>query len=199
MSDLRTELFTKVLPKMQSLTKHTELNNLSFDDPEQPEMPVEPTVTPTKLSNNELIFNWIKEHPACYGTSVSNGFRGRIPASSVISQLNALSRRGLLHRVKCSSTGNYMYSTAQEAYPRDSNKTLRLRKASEALGTEEMGRRISLAWQAKAKEEKIPRNKEKKVAPVPVPTIQVTPVDLNTLSIVQARKLYDELKQIFGA
>jgi hypothetical protein len=31
------------------------------------------------------------------------------------------------------------------------------------------------------------------------PAVSVTPVDLNTLSIVQARKLYDELKQIFGA
>jgi hypothetical protein len=34
--------------------------------------------------------------------------------------------------------------------------------------------------------------------PVAAPTVQVTPVDLNTLSIVQARKLYDELKVIFG-
>lgn len=215
MSDLRTELFTKVIPKMQ------ELNKLNFDDPEQPEVPAtklatgapwpkpDPEPEPvTELTNNERIFEWIKEHPAAEGTAVATAFIGKISYSSVMAQVYAMSKRGLLHKVKSSSTGNMMYSVAVDKYPRPvpTEKTARLIKGRVALGTDEIRRRMAEGHIRNQEEtDKVVSPSKKKIVlrkkePVaaPTPTVQVTPVDLNTLSIVQARKLYDELKQIFG-
>lgn len=202
MSDLRTEIFTKVLPKMQSLT------NLNFDDPEQPEVPA----TPEKLTNNELIFNWVKEHPASYVKEICTAVADDINYDSVQSQVHALSTRGILHKAKCSTTGKFIYSAAVDAYPRNA-RTEAINKMNEArrkLGKDEMARRISEGHKANKKveaEKQLEPTKRKVVLikrrvnpPTEVaPTVQVTPVDLNKLSIVQARKLYDELKQIFGA
>lgn len=204
MSDLRTELFTKVVPKMQSLS------NLNFDDPEQPLVPPLEHVT-----NNELIFNWVKEHPACYGKDVARALSDKISEQSVLSQLFNLTERKLLHKAVCSTTGFLIYSTAVDSYPR-SNKAYRVKKMHEArskMTPEEISRRISeghkrnkLAEAEKQLEvvqqvavQKPEQKAKAKSKPTPAPAVQVTPVDLNTLSIVQARKLYDELKQIFGA
>ncbi len=198
MSDLRTELFTKVIPKMKQLT---ELNNLTFDDPEQP---MEPAV----LTNNEMIFNWVKEHPACYSADAVAAFRGRITDSSVVSQLYTMEKRKLLHKVMCSSTGRYMYSAAVDAYPRAAraDAVAKMQAARAKLGKEELARRIAEGHKtnrAVDAETKLEPTKKKVVLikrrVAEPPAVTVTPVDLNTLSIVQARKLYDELKQIFGA
>lgn len=195
MSDLRTELFTKVIPKMQLLT------NLTFDDPDQP---MEPAV----LTNNELIFNWVKEHPASYSSNVVAGFRGRITESSVVSQLYTMANRKILHKAKCSSTGKFMYSAAVDAYPRAARADVvaKMQAARAKLGKDEMARRIAeghKANRAAEAETKLEPTKKKVVLikrrVAEPPAVTVTPVDLNTLSIVQARKLYDELKQIFGA
>ena len=192
MSDLKTELLTKVVPKMQTL------NNLTFDDPEQPLV----TETPEILSNNELIFNYVKEHPACYGADVATHFTGRISSSSVLSQIHTMSRRGLFHKVTCSSTGRLMYSAAVDKYPRakSTERTARLLAAMAKMTPEERGNRIKEGHRkAKLKQAEKQLKPAKQIAAKPEPAVQVTPVDLNTLSIVQARKLYDELKQIFGA
>ena len=198
MADLQTELFTKVIPNMQSLT------NLSFDDPEQSEVPVETTPF-YKVTNNEVLFNWVKEHPACYAADVCKAMEGQISYSSVQSQLFALARRELLHKATCSTTGNYIYSVAVGTYPRLSRmgQIAKMQEARSKLTREELAARISEGRKAK-KQVEAPAPKKKivlikKEAPVAAPAVQVTPVDLNTLSIVQARKLYDELKQIFGA
>jgi hypothetical protein len=203
MSDLRTELFTKVIPKMQSLTKPTDLNNLNFDDPDQPLV-----AEPIKLTNNERIFDWVKAHPACYGSTVADAFKGEIIESSVISQLYTLEKRGLFHKTKCSSTGLYMYSAAVDAYPRatKADTIAKMHEARAKIGKEEMACRIKEGHAANRlaeAETKLEPTKKKVVLlkrrVAEPPAVSVTPVDLNTLSIVQARKLYDELKQIFGA
>lgn len=198
MSDLRTELFTKVLPKMQSLTQ------LNFDDPEQPVVEAS-----TKMTNNEMIFLWIKEHPASYVKDICAAFVGKIDYGSVQSQVHTLAGRGILHRAECSTTGKLMYSAAVDSYPRTARaKSIAIMQAArEKIGKEEMARRIREGHKANRQAEaetKLEPTKRKvvlikrRVAP-PEPAVAVTPVDLNTLSIVQARKLYDELKQIFGA
>lgn len=204
MSDLRTEIFTKVLPKMQSLT------NLTFDDPEQSEVPA----TPEKRTNNELIFNWVKEHPASYAKDICTAFADEINYDSVQSQVHALAARGIFHKAKCSSTGKFMYSAAMGTYPRSPrmNAIAKMNEARNKLGKDEMARRISEGHKANKKVEaekqleptrKVVMIKRRVNPPTSdayvAPAVQVTPVDLNKLSIVQARKLYDELKQIFGA
>lgn len=202
MSDLRTELFTKVLPKMQTLTKPTNLDNLTFDDPEQPEVPVQPG----KLTNNERIFEWIKDHPACTGAEVIKAFDGEIVGSSVYSQLHNMTSRGLLHKAECSSTGYLIYSAVGDKYPRAKREgaIAKMKEGRLKLGAAEISRRISEGHIANRKPAEEPKRKVvliKRRTPdaVATPAVQVTPVDLNSLSIVQARKLYDELKQIFGA
>jgi len=198
MSTLRAELLTKVIPKMQSLTQ------LNFDDPDQPLIEEQ-----TKLTNNEMIFNWIKEHPASYVKDVCNALDGKIEYNSVQSQVHALSERGILHKAECSSTGKLMYSAAMDAYPRSPRMkaVAKMQEGRAKIGKEEMARRIAEGHKANKAVEVAPkreirivsRTTGQQISPKPAPTVQVTPVDLNTLSIVQARKLYDELKQIFGA
>ena len=199
MADLRTELLNKVLPKMKTLEQ------LTFDDPEQPEVPV----APENLTNNEIIFNWISQHPASYAKDICAALVKDINYDSVQSQIHALATRGILYKAKCSSTDKYMYSAAVDAYPRSARigAVAKMNEARSKLGKDEMARRISEGHKAnrhvaaEVKLEpvrKIMLVKRRTPEPVATPTVQVTPVDLNTLSIVQARKLYDELKVIFG-
>lgn len=202
MSDLRTELFTKVIPKMQTLTKPTELNNLNFDDPEQPL-----EVAPEILSNNELIFNYVKEHPACYGSDVVKHFTGRIGGQSVLSQIHTMARRELFHKVKCSTTGYLMYSTAVDAYPRakGTERTARLLAAIAKMTPEERGARIKEGHRkAKLKQAEqqlrpiknvvlVKKDTQERVVPRPTAGINI---DLLPLS--EARRLYDELRKVFG-
>jgi hypothetical protein len=199
MSDLRTELFTKVIPKMNTLTKPTELNNLNFDDPEQPL-----EVAPEILSNNELIFNYVKEHPACYGADVAKHFNGRISTSSVLSQIHTMARRELFHKVKCSTTGYLMYSTAVDAYPRakGTERTARLLAAISKMSPEERGARIKeghrKAKLKQAEQQLAPTKKivlvkkEEQVAPRPAG------INIDLLPLSEARRLYDELRKVFG-
>lgn len=201
MSDLRTELFTKVIPKMKTLTKHTDLNNLNFDDPEQPS-----EAAPEILSNNELIFNYVKEHPACYGSDVAKHFTGRISTSSVLSQIHTMTRRELFHKVKCSSTGYLMYSTAVDAYPRakGTERTARLLAAIAKMTPEERGARIKEGHRkAKLKQAEQQLRPIKNVVLVKKATQeQVAPrpagINIDLLPLSEARRLYDELRKVFG-
>jgi hypothetical protein len=63
MPDLQTELATKVLPN---------LDNLKFDDPEQPE---EPTMTTTALPLTRQVFEYIKTNPKSRGKVVLDFFQ----------------------------------------------------------------------------------------------------------------------------
>ena len=190
MADLRTELMTKVLPKMKTLEQ------LTFDDPDQPEVPA----IPEKLTNNEIIFNWISQHPASYAKDICAALVKDVNYDSVQSQIHALSIRGILHKAKCSSTDKYMYSTAVAAYPRSARMgaIAKMNEARSKIGKDEMARRISEGHKANRHVAAEVKLEPVKVKAIVAPTVQVTPVDLNTLSIVQARKLYDELKVIFG-
>jgi hypothetical protein len=63
MPDLQTEIFTKVLPS---------LNNLKFDDPDQPE---EPTMTTTAIPLTRQVFEYIKTNPKSRGKVVLDFFQ----------------------------------------------------------------------------------------------------------------------------
>ena len=189
MSDLQTEIFTKVLPKMQTLT------NLSFDDPDQPD---------TQPKNyNETVFYWLKEHPARSAGEVIKA-HPNISSATIYSMLSNLATEGILHKAVSSTTNRFVYSAAHDTYPKMNlnERVARLQAGRERLGAAEISARIS-AGHMKKKEAATPKRevvmieRPKPKAPVQA-AVQVTPVDLNTLSIVQARKLYDELKQIFG-
>jgi hypothetical protein len=63
MPDLQTEIFTKVLPS---------LDNLKFDDPDQPE---EPTMTTTAIPLTRQVFEYIKTNPKSRGKVVLDFFQ----------------------------------------------------------------------------------------------------------------------------
>lgn len=63
MPDLQTELATKVLPN---------LDNLKFDDPDQPE---EPTMTTTAIPLTRQVFEYIKTNPKSRGKVVLDFFQ----------------------------------------------------------------------------------------------------------------------------
>ena len=203
MSDLRTELFTKVVPKMSQLTKQT-LDNLNFDDPDQPEE-TPATVDNTVVSIKEQVFDFVKAHPGCSCTEVSSELP-HISNSTVMTTLYLLAERKLIHKTKSSVDHRLIYSAAVDAYPRADIKARmeKMRARREEIGAAEISRRISEGHK-RNKAEAATSTLAKKIVLVKkpeqpaAPAVQVTPVDLNTLSIVQARKLYDELKQIFGA
>jgi hypothetical protein len=188
MADLQTEIFTKVLPKMQ------QLNNLKFDDdvgttPEIVEVEGPPA---TKL---ETVWQFVRDNPRCKVSDVIAGCPN-LAVGTPSSLLNQLHTRGYL-----SKEGRYpaLYTITDLPYKSMTKEErvsalLSVRNLRKSLGRPtDKERAAKAAKAAKAV-------KTKKPAPEPVaPTVQVTPVDLNTLSIVQARKLYDELKQIFGA
>ena len=76
MPDLQTELATKVLPN---------LDNLKFDDPEQPE---EPTMTTTAIPLTRQVFEYIKTNPKSRGKVVLDffqaaGFKRPVVAATV--------------------------------------------------------------------------------------------------------------------
>ena len=76
MPDLQTELATKVLPN---------LDNLKFDDPDQPE---EPTMTTTAIPLTRQVFEYIKTNPKSRGKVVLDffqaaGFKRPVVAATV--------------------------------------------------------------------------------------------------------------------
>lgn len=179
MADLQTEIFTKVLPKMQ------QLNNLTFDDGPDASTEVVVIDEDPPASETERIYRFVRDNPGSRSSVVAAGCPG-IRADGVSTRLNQLSKRGLIKK-----EGRYpaLYTVTGAPY---------------VVMTEEM--RVSNMLNARSQRKHLGRSKKKpapevQVAPVaaPTPAIQVTPVDLNNLSIVEARKLYDELKQIFGA
>jgi hypothetical protein len=87
MPDLQTEIFTKVLPS---------LNNLKFDDPEQPE---ETPVADNSFPLTRQIFEYIKTNPKCRGKTVLDFFQAAgFKRSVVAATVTAVVRSGRIER-----------------------------------------------------------------------------------------------------
>ncbi len=178
MSDLQTEIFTKVLPKMK-------LNELkAYDD--DGEATVEVAAEEPTNNVTERIWRFIRDNPGCTSGDVTKHEPNN--AGGVYTRINQLRLKG------------YIRST--DEYP------MRLYVVKPYTGTtkEEQVARMNAARTAKLEnlKNKPPKPKKKMGRPTkaamqqPVQTKPSRVVDLNNLSIVEARKLYDELKQIFG-
>jgi hypothetical protein len=177
MSDLQTEIFTKVLPKMK-------LNELKFDDDVGATVEIE-VEQPTK-NVTERIWRFIRDNPGC--TSGDIGKSDPDNAGGISTRINQLKMKGFVR--------------GTDEYP------MRLYVEKQYTGTskEDKVARMNAARAAKLGnlKNKPPKVKKKMGRPTkesmqqPVQTKPSRVVDLNNLSIVEARKLYDELKQIFG-
>jgi hypothetical protein len=179
MSDLQTEIFTKVLPKMQSLT------NLTFDD--GPDATVEVVSEAFTTNITAMVWEFISKHPKCSVKDISAHIGDDKGVSTRVNQLRS---RGYIETDYSEFPHRHSVTSKPYATTTREEKTARL-MAARAIWAKNVGMRKQEKAKAKAK--------PKKEVAAPKPEARPTRVvDLNNLSIVEARKLYDELKQIFG-
>lgn len=175
------------MPDMQSeLTKV--LTQAHFDDE-----PNEPAPTPGRKFLKGKIFDYIKTNPVSSYTEIANGI-GCEDLAKVASNLKLMVDERILVRSK--PNGVYCYTTAVNEY-QEFDRMTSLKKAIEA--------RVNKAKVRQANKRFSPVTKAtapRKPAVVPLPDntkfVATVPQLLSTLSVVQARELYDELKKIFG-
>ena len=171
------------MPSLQA--ELTKLENLSFDD-EGSDKPNGQTTLPHafKPTNNvsRETFNYVKNHPgvtrATMGAEMEKkGFK----RSSTISLATQFVRQGM---IRASNHG--LYVTQDEYTPIKTAKAFKNKKPSKDVLPP-------------------PQKKVTKVTASPASTIYISGVNtqsaqelLASMSIVQARNVYDELKKIFG-
>jgi hypothetical protein len=185
MADLQTEIFTKVLPKMQSLT------NLNFDDDANAEATTQVETAQPVLSITERIWRFIAANPNCTAKDITAVVKDD---KGVATRINQLRSRGFVvtnyaefpHR---HSVGKPYQSTTKE------ERTARMMEARAVWEKNMLERRDTKPKKKMGRPVGSTKTRAVEAAPVARPT---RVVDLNNLSIVEARKLYDELKQIFG-
>jgi len=184
MADLQTEIFTKVLPKMQ------QLNNLTFDDDPDtgPNHTVE-VVSETSTTNmTALVWEFVSKHPRCSVKEIAAHLGND---KGVSTRVNQLRDRGFITTDYSEFPQRHSVTDKLYAVPTREEQTARM-VAARAVWLKNVKQRQKKA-KAKAKVEPT------KAVAAPAPDTKPTRVvDLNNLSIVEARKLYDELKQIFG-
>jgi hypothetical protein len=182
MPDIQTEIFTKVLPKMQ-------LNNLNFDDDVGTQQTVTVETSDKSLSVMQQIWEFVNVNPGLTAGQISKQMDGQTH-TGISTRLNQLLKANKLMRTK-KPDESYRWFSIGDTYPR-------------------MDKSASLALAVKARQEKLERKakaKAKKVAKAAAPQV-AAPAPTNTwdvdmmlskMSITQARGMYDALKKIFGA
>jgi hypothetical protein len=177
MSDLQTEIFTKVLPKMK-------LNELKFDDDADATVEVQAEQPTNNVT--ERIWRFIRDNPGCTSGDINKSEPDN--AGGVSTRIAQLKLKGYVR-----GTDEYpmkLYVAKQYTGTSAEDKIARM-NAARAAKLENLNNKS-----AKTKKKRGRPTKESMQQPVQAKPSRV--VDLNNLSIVEARKLYDELKQIFG-
>lgn len=170
MADLQTEIFKKVLPKMR-------LNQLTFDDDvntQEVHIEVEQPTT----NQTELIWRFIRDNP---GSTASEVARSNIISDSgnVATRITQLVKRGIVRQDKTVHPAKNYTTTV----------------GYKSISMEERIQRMNAARKDGTKKPKKIKVVKRKVAP----QVQASQGNiLDTMSVVQARALYDQLKQIFG-
>jgi hypothetical protein len=155
----------------------------ALDDWEPPTAAPAPTKEYFSVTNNvtRVTFDYVRDNPGKTRKEVAlalgtQGFK----ASSVTSLLGQMRKQGLMRE-----SAHLLYVTTNEYRPLKSAKVLKARAAK-----------------PQAQQRKIVTI-TRRAAPVAEPTLQINAVWdaealLNSLSITQARALYDALRKIFG-
>ncbi len=185
MPDLQTEIFKKVLPNM---------SNLKFDDPGgEQEVIVETASQNTSVAKS--IWEYVKAHPNQTLAPIVKAFPD-IERTGISTRLTQMRKRGNI--IATPSAKGFLYSVSSDTYSALS-RTEALAKAQEARQAKRKQRQIRAHVKAaKSKAMKPTAPAPKAVArPEATPRTSVASL-LDTMSIVQARELYDQLKKIFG-
>lgn len=142
--------------------------------------------TPTN-NVTRVTFEYVKQHPGLTGGEISRTLEAQgYKQGSTSSVLTQMLYHGHIRR----DDDRKLYAVANEYTPIKRNMSAKNAKV-----------KVKPAWPAKPKAAKTPKPAKvkpaKPVAPVIQPATDVG-VMLSTMSITQARALYDELKKIFG-
>ena len=176
------------------------LNNLKFDDADDEPTPPSPIVVDDAASERERVWNYIKANPMSSAHGVAAGLN--ISAGHAASQIFALHRKAIIARGKVGDT--YQYQAIGDSYPRFDRKEHGKKLSAQMTGRKNPRKKIvkrvlvkrANNEQVKMLEAAMPTG----VAPLPPGMRFQATVDqlLDTMSIVQARALYDALRKIFG-
>jgi hypothetical protein len=151
------------------------LENLKFDDDVQPTEEIVYTTISPNANMMKQIWQYVQQNPNCTYTDVVDGIGGT--RSDVSTRLTQLYNAGKLQR---NNTKPYTWFAPHDTYERKSPKPYKKRKSKPV---------------AKAQTEVA------KVVPPAAPKLQ-TKYDVNdllsTMSIIEARAMYDRLKELFG-
>jgi hypothetical protein len=186
MPDLQTEIFKKVLPNMNNL------NNLKFDDTpgEEPEVVYSAGMQTPNAS--KALWEYVKANPNQLLVDIVKSFTS-LDKAGISARLVQMRHRGNI--IATASNMGLRYKVAHDTY--------RAMTYAESLAKAHAAKAAAKAAKAAAKAAKktpAPKTVTKK-APVDktevTPSLNVTSL-LDTMSIVQARELYDQLKKIFG-
>lgn len=194
----------------QELTKLQTLDNMSFDDDPTPTPPLtqENTVVTSAVaraiekSKRQIIWEWVRDHPSSSAREIADAFSS--DQQSVATILTKFTTKGIVTRTK--HKGVFCYTATSTEYPVMSMEE-KVTRMLEGRGKRKPYRTKRTRAHASEKLPK-PTLEEKKAAfysaapTAPLPpnlrfTASVSEL-LNTLSITQARALYDELKKVFG-
>lgn len=178
--------------------------------------------TEIKKSNNQLIFELVKEYPRQIGSYYAKLAHRRwayISEESVIATLTSLKKRGLLgsveHERAMGIAGRktvHQYFPLVKEYPDTAAiKLENLRKGQEIRAQmRAMGIKVTKKKRVEAEptheakpevkvEAKVEARELVHPAPIVLPTGKLTAdVLMDTMSIKTAREIYDELKKVFG-
>ena len=177
------------------------LNNLKFDDgDEAPEVTV---VSETQAEQSgsapitERVWNYLKAHPVSGGAAISKALG--LSSQTVASSLYTLFQRNLVIRTTINSL--FHYTTIGDTYPPFDRIEHGRMIGKQATGRPRGSYKVDPLKHKKNKAKKV-EDAEQATGVVPLPPgmrFQAT-VDqlLDTMSVMQARELYDALKKIFG-
>lgn len=191
MSDLRTELLTKVIPSLDALSFDDE----GDDKPSVVEVVESVQATPpaAQMSQVRSVFEFFRQtgtqaHTARECAESFGGDRDSMKNSA--SMIAQLVDRGFLVRAGSNERGVNLYTWSGKEW-KVMNKTEVMRHAN-------LIRKQKFLERKEKEKGKAAKVKVKLAAPAPAKTPITSRVNIDNLTISEARSLYDELKKIFG-
>lgn len=151
-----------------------QLNDLTFDD----QVTTDASAEPPPASITEQVWRFIRDNPNC---SSGEATRGCNNDKGVSTRINQLRQRGYIETDFLASPNTHTVAKTYTGVTKEERTAMMLAARAE--------------WEKKQAAKK---SASKQQTPRKVEARTMSVIDLNNVSIVEARKLYDELKKIFG-
>lgn len=185
MPDLQTEIFTKVVPKMR-------LNDLNFDD--DANATVEVVNEQAAANVTEAVWRYVRDNPGCTSAEIGRNVDGL--NGGVTTRIAQLKKKGYIRATDDWPMKLYV-DKPYAPLPKEARIENMMKAREKWLETKANKPKIKKVRGRPRKEATAHKAPNSSSWSGPKPK-ESRVVDLNNMSIVEARKLYDELKQIFG-